>query len=66
MPLEMAAMAGPAPPALPQIESSQPTSQDSRIRKYFPETWIWNCSSIGSVKKDVISSLTRLTMLCFS
>ncbi|XP_037049174.1 CD109 antigen-like [Bradysia coprophila] len=50
--MPMMAMAGAAaPPPDEQIMDSQPPQNalaPIRTRKYFPETWLWNCNLVGS------------------
>ncbi|KAJ6643551.1 CD109 antigen [Pseudolycoriella hygida] len=47
---DMVLMDGAPLPAPPQAESPQPpmNAVAPRVRKYFPETWLWSCTLIGS------------------
>ncbi|KAG4071650.1 hypothetical protein HA402_011804 [Bradysia odoriphaga] len=46
--MPMAAMAGGAAPAPELAMASGTPSPSPAVRKYFPETWIWECSDSGS------------------
>lgn len=51
--MAMDGIAGPPPLAAPPQDSPQTVQNtiSSRVRKYFPETWLWNCDSSWLVKK---------------
>lgn len=63
----MMAMAGPAP-APPMDGGSVATPTTTAVRKYFPETWIWDCQNSGFVPTLVLLALCVLScvLVCVS
>lgn len=65
-PMRADAFAMAAPPAAPvpdvlilEKQPSQNALEPVRIRKYFPETWLWDCTSSGLVAETIFSCVTQ-------
>lgn len=65
MAMAMAGSAMPLPAAAPSQENSVTSS--NQVRKYFPETWIWKCSSSGLVitKWSFANDIYTIALCCF-